>query len=117
MGLIPSRRIVTLFTKPILFLHPKILHRLESHETACYVHAGSSSEYGEKASGPTELDLPDPNSDYSVSKVACANLISYMGRKKHFPCANLRLYSVYGPLEDSSRLILKLFNWDQGEIS
>ena len=27
------------------------------------------------------------------------------GKRKTFPCANLRLYSVYGPLEDSSRLI------------
>ena len=55
--------------------------------------------------GPAEDSLPAPNSDYAVSKVACANLIYYYGQRKRFPCANLRLYSVYGPLEDSSRLI------------
>ena len=55
-----------------------------------------------------EQDPPAPNSDYAVSKVAAANLIYYYGKRKHFPCANLRLYSVYGPLEDSSRLIPNL---------
>ena len=40
-----------------------------------------------------------------MSKVAAANLIYYYGKRKRFPCANLRLYSVFGPLEDSSRLI------------
>ena len=83
----------------------KLLSRLEPLKISCYVHAGSSSEYGDHAAGPSERDLPEPNSDYAVSKVACANLLSYWGKKKGLPCANLRLYSVYGPQEDSSRLI------------
>ena len=32
-------------------------------------------------------------------------MVYYMGKHRGVPCANLRLYSVYGPLEDSSRLI------------
>ncbi len=83
----------------------RLLARLESRSIASFVHAGSSSEYGGNASGPTERDPTEPNSDYAVSKVAAANLIHYYGKCKDFPCANLRLYSVYGPLEDSSRLI------------
>jgi len=83
----------------------KLMTQLQALNIACYVHAGSSSEYGDNASGPTESDLPEPNSDYAVSKVATANLMYYFGKKKNFPCVNLRLYSVYGPLEDSSRLI------------
>jgi len=83
----------------------RLLMRLETLSIATYVHAGSSSEYGENASGPCERDFALPNSDYSVSKLASAHLISYYGTRKGFPCANLRLYSVYGPLEDSSRLI------------
>jgi dolichol-phosphate mannosyltransferase len=31
-----------------------------------------------------------------------------MGKAAHFPCVNLRLYSVYGPLEDTSRLFPSL---------
>ena len=72
------------------------------------MHAGSSSEYGDKAAGPGEQDPTAPNSDYAVSKVATANLIYYLRQAKAFPCANLRLYSVFGPLEDSSRLIPNL---------
>lgn len=83
----------------------KILHLLEPHNVSCYVHSGSSSEYGDNSAAPGEAALPAPNSDYAVSKVACANLLHYFGRKKGLPCANLRLYSVYGPYEDSSRLI------------
>ena len=83
----------------------RLLPRLEARSIACYVHAGSSSEYGDKAAGPREQDPTAPNSDYAVSKVAAANLIYFYGKRKHFPCANLRLYSVFGPLEDSSRLI------------
>ncbi|HZZ43700.1 MAG TPA: NAD-dependent epimerase/dehydratase family protein [Tepidisphaeraceae bacterium] len=83
----------------------RLLHRLAKREIACYVHAGSSSEYGDNAAGPREIDPTAPNSDYAVSKVASANLIYFYGRHKLVPCANLRLYSVYGPMEDSSRLI------------
>jgi len=83
----------------------RLLERLKGRGISCYIHAGSSSEYGDNSAGPAEDDLPAPNSDYAVSKVAAANLIHFNGAKKRLPCANLRLYSVYGPLEDSSRLI------------
>jgi dolichol-phosphate mannosyltransferase len=86
-------------------LTAKILQRLDPRKVACYVHSGSSSEYGDNSAGPREDSIPAPNSDYAVSKVACANLVHYFGRKKGLPCANLRLYSIYGPMEDSSRLI------------
>ena len=86
-------------------LTTRLLHLLEQRSISCYVHSGSSSEYGDNCAAPDEKALTAPNSDYAVSKVACAGLIHYFGRKKGLPCANLRLYSVYGPLEDSSRLI------------
>jgi nucleoside-diphosphate-sugar epimerase/glycosyltransferase involved in cell wall biosynthesis len=86
-------------------LTAKLLKRLRDTPIASYVHAGSSSEYGDRAGGATEGDLPEPNSDYAVSKVACANLLLFHGKKNKLPCANLRLFSVYGPLEDPSRLI------------
>jgi dolichol-phosphate mannosyltransferase len=83
----------------------RLLGRLDPRTLSCYVHAGSSSEYGDNSSGPREDAPPAPNSHYSVSKVAAASLIQYFGKKKGLPCVNLRLYSAYGPLEDSSRLI------------
>lgn len=86
-------------------LTAKLLRRLGTLDVTCYVHSGSSSEYGDAAAGPKEVDLPQPNSEYAVSKVACANLLRLFGKKRSFPCANLRLFSVYGPYEDASRLI------------
>jgi nucleoside-diphosphate-sugar epimerase/glycosyltransferase involved in cell wall biosynthesis len=83
----------------------RLLEKLARAEVACYLHAGSSSEYGDRADGPAEDDPAAPNSDYAVSKLAAAALINFYGKRKRFPCANLRLYSVYGPMEDSSRLI------------
>lgn len=83
----------------------RLLARLESRSIAAFVHAGSSSEYGDNAAAPKESAPTSPNSDYAVSKVATANLLHYYGKRKRMPCANLRLYSVYGPLEDASRLI------------
>jgi dolichol-phosphate mannosyltransferase len=83
----------------------RLLARLENTTTAAYVHAGSSSEYGYHASGPHEDTALAPNSHYAVSKAAASGLIYYYGKKRGLPCVNLRLYSVYGPLEDSSRLI------------
>lgn len=86
-------------------LTAKVLKRLEALDVACYVHSGSSSEYGDRAAAAKEEDLPQPNSDYAVSKVSCANLVRLYGKRKSLPCANLRLFSAYGPLEDASRLI------------
>ena len=86
-------------------LTAKLLSRLATLNITCYVHSGSSSEYGDAAAGPKEDDLPQPNSEYAVAKVSCANLLRLYGKKKSFPCANLRLFSVYGPYEDASRLV------------
>jgi polyisoprenyl-phosphate glycosyltransferase len=86
-------------------LASRLLPRLHDRNIAMYVHAGSSSEYGENARLPAEDSFTAPNSDYAVSKVATANLIYYYGKKLHLPCANLRLYSVFGAMEDWSRLI------------
>ena len=46
-----------------------------------------------------------PNSQYAISKAAASNAITFYGKIKKFPVVNLRLYSVYGPYEDSSRLM------------
>lgn len=86
----------------------RLLERLLTRNVSCYVHAGSSSEYGSNCSGPDEQSHLAPNSHYAVSKAAAAHLIHYYGKHLRLRCANLRLYSVYGPFEDSSRLIPNL---------
>ncbi|MCP2086988.1 UNVERIFIED_ORG: dolichol-phosphate mannosyltransferase [Paraburkholderia sediminicola] len=78
---------------------------LSERSIAAFVHAGSSSEYGTNSSAPAEDAACEPNSHYSVSKVSAESFLRYVGKKKNFPCTHLRLYSIYGPLEDTSRLI------------
>jgi polyisoprenyl-phosphate glycosyltransferase len=72
---------------------------------AAYVHAGSSSEYGSNSAAPREDAELRPNSPYAVSKAAASHYLAYAGRTRRLPVVNLRLYSVYGPYEDASRLI------------
>lgn len=82
-----------------------LLEALKLRGFDSYVHAGSSSEYGLNAAGPSEEDVPVPNSHYAVSKLGNANLLKYYGRILELPVVNLRLYSVYGPWEEPDRLI------------
>lgn len=83
----------------------KLVELLSERSVAAYVHAGSSSEYGFNSAGPLEDAVCEPNSHYAVSKVSCDQYLKFVGKTRAFPCVNLRLYSVYGPLEDVSRLM------------
>jgi len=82
-----------------------IMEEISKLNISAYIHAGSSSEYGLNASAPNETDMLIPNSHYAISKAATSQAISYYGKVRGVPVVNLRLYSVYGPYEDSSRLI------------
>jgi dolichol-phosphate mannosyltransferase len=82
-----------------------LVGQLQGVPFAAFVHAGSSSEYGTNCTAPNEDAPCEPNSHYAVSKVAVASFLRYMGKQRNFPCVNLRLYAVYGPYEDTSRLI------------
>jgi len=83
----------------------RMMEEIAGHDLSAYIHAGSSAEYGLNASAPTEADVLCPTSHYAVSKAAASNAIAYYGKVRGVPVSNLRLYSVYGPYEDSSRLI------------
>lgn len=84
------------------------IEKLSARSFAAFIHAGSSSEYGLNCTAPQEHAFLQPNSHYSVSKAALAQYIYYSGVIRQLPVVNLRLYSVYGPLEDTSRLIPQL---------
>lgn len=85
-----------------------LVMELQKAPIAAFVSAGSSSEYGANSAAPVESDPCEPNSHYAVSKLAVSNFLQYVGKSSGFPAVNLRLYSVYGPLEDTSRLIPNL---------
>lgn len=83
----------------------EFIEQLSQMPFAAFVHAGSSSEYGTNCSAPSEDAMLAPNSHYALSKVAMAQYLAYVGKYRQLPVVNLRLYSVYGPLEDTARLI------------
>jgi nucleoside-diphosphate-sugar epimerase/glycosyltransferase involved in cell wall biosynthesis len=86
----------------------QLLEKLATSSVEAFIHAGSSSEYGTNSAAPDEAAPRRPNSAYAAAKSAAAELLSFWGDRHGFPCANLRLYSAYGPFEDSSRFIPRL---------
>lgn len=70
-----------------------------------FVAAGSSSEYGFKTHAPSESEVLEPNSVYGVTKASATLYCCQVGKHHQANVQVLRLYSVYGPYEEPSRLI------------
>jgi nucleoside-diphosphate-sugar epimerase len=73
------------------------------------VVAGSSSEYGRTGHPPAEDERLRPESDYAIAKAA-ATMFCEQAVERGVPVTTLRLYSVYGPFEDSRRLVPQLLS-------
>ncbi len=69
------------------------------------VHLGSSSEYGSQSNAPTEFSRVAPNSMYAVTKAAGSHIVCDAAHRRQLRAVVLRLYSVYGPWEDPTRLM------------
>ncbi len=70
-----------------------------------FVHAGSSSEYGFKDHAPPETEWLEPNSHYAVTKASATLFCRYTAQSRGVAIRTLRLYSVYGPWEEPTRLV------------
>jgi nucleoside-diphosphate-sugar epimerase len=70
-----------------------------------FIHAGSSSEYGFKDHAPSEQEFLEPNSHYAVTKAAATLFCRQAAQRSGLCLTTLRLYSVYGPYEEPTRLI------------
>jgi nucleoside-diphosphate-sugar epimerase len=69
------------------------------------VNVGSSSEYGFKSEPMRESDRLEPNSVYAVGKAAQTQLAALMGKGGATAIVTFRLFSVYGPFEEPTRLV------------
>ncbi len=69
------------------------------------INTGSSSEYGYKDYAPSEDEWIEPNSPYAILKAASTHYCRYIAQTHKSNMATLRLYSVFGPYEEPSRLI------------
>jgi nucleoside-diphosphate-sugar epimerase len=70
-----------------------------------FVNAGSSSEYGYRGERMHEDDRLEPNSVYAVAKAAQTHLCRLMAGTNGMAIVTFRLFSVYGPWEEPTRLI------------
>lgn len=70
-----------------------------------FVNTGSSSEYGCKQYAMRECDLLEPTSYYAVAKAAQTLVSQHMARADRRPINTFRLFSVYGPYEEPTRLV------------
>lgn len=70
-----------------------------------FVNAGSSSEYGFKDHAPSETEWLEPNSDYAVTKASVTLFCRFTAQRHGCRLQTLRLYSVYGPYEEPTRLM------------
>jgi UDP-glucose 4-epimerase len=70
-----------------------------------FLYTGSSSEYGYKDHPPHEDELLEPNSHYAITKAAATHYCQFAARKTGIKAIAVRLYSIYGPYEEPTRLI------------
>jgi nucleoside-diphosphate-sugar epimerase len=70
-----------------------------------FVNTGSSSEYGFKGDAPAENAWLEPNSHYAVTKASATMFCRYTAQSRGVHLPTLRLYSVYGPYEEPTRLL------------
>ncbi len=82
-----------------------------------FVNAGSSSEYGHKDHAPLEFELIEPNSHYAATKAAATLYCRFIAQHTERRLSTLRLYSVFGPWEDPTRLLPTLLIYGlRGEL-
>jgi len=76
----------------------------------CFVHVGSSDEYGNAPSPQNETMREAPISPYSAAKVAATHLFQALARSEKFPGVIVRPFLSYGPGQGLTRLIPQVIN-------
>jgi dolichol-phosphate mannosyltransferase len=70
-----------------------------------FVQTGSSSEYGYKDHSACEDEVIHPNSHYAITKAAATHYCQFTATQQVVNAVTVRLYSIYGPYEEPTRLI------------
>ena len=70
-----------------------------------FIQIGSSVEYGKIKAPQKEHHHGLPNSPYSLAKLASTNYLMMLHKTQNFPVTILRLFQVYGPNQDSNRVL------------
>ena len=70
-----------------------------------FINIGSGDEYGMNKHPQKENMKEDPFSSYSFVKTSNTYLFQMLNKRYNFPSATLRLFLVYGPNQETNRLI------------
>jgi nucleoside-diphosphate-sugar epimerase len=81
-----------------------LLEASAAARVALFIATGSSSEYGFKLEPMREDDRLEPNSLYAVAKAAQTHLCGLWAKKWPMAVVVFRLFSVFGPWEEPTRL-------------
>ena len=82
-----------------------VLHK--NKELKLFVNIATSSIYGKEAFYGEEK-VPQPASNYGVSKLTAEQLVLFHAREEKLKACSFRLYSVFGPRERPDKLYPKL---------
>lgn len=80
------------------------LHFKDSNIKAI-INFGTSAEYGGKNSPQKETFICKPKTSYGKDKLKCTNFLNNSFKIYGFPVIIFRPYQVYGPLQETNRLI------------
>ena len=78
---------------------------LSKKKIKSFVQIGSSAEYGKNKPPQNENQRCLPNSDYGLAKLASTEFLLMLYKIRKFPATILRLFQVYGPKQDSNRVL------------
>lgn len=82
-----------------------LLDVIDRHSVKCFVHAGSSDEYGSMPAPQSESFREAPASPYAAAKVSATHFLQMLYRAENFPAVILRIFIAYGPGQKVERLI------------
>lgn len=87
-----------------------LIEALNSLDYEAFINTGSSAEYGKKEAPMKESDLCEPVNAYAISKLAATLYANAIAKAQSKPIITLRLFSPYGPYDDSTRLVVYTIN-------
>lgn len=82
-----------------------LINALKQNKFKLFINTGSSSEYGIKTKAMNEHDTPFPINDYGITKIASTLYTYKEAVRNNLPLITFRLFSVYGPFEEKTRLV------------
>jgi nucleoside-diphosphate-sugar epimerase len=91
-------------------LASEILKIAGESEVKLYIHLGSSQEYGAQANKISEDSILMPTNLYGVTKAKGSESCLEISKKYNMKFVIFRLFSIYGPLENSEKFLPKLIH-------